>query len=216
MTNAKLTLFLLIAAAIRTSSALSGPACNTEIQTVPAARSAGFGQGGKVTTDGKHEAVKPGQDAERNVQIQHHPAGPVVAVAEGDGETRSVGSYSVRVEESSHPAPDDTCGRLACASSQRLSVVLDPPTYWRSQSGERFVARYGALSDGSLSFVKVIMPDGQEATLPQALSASGARYTDERNVVWWEHQGTVRVDIRRENGAWDESRWTLRPDSGRR
>jgi len=101
------------------------------------------------------------------------------------------------------------CG---CATNQRLGAQIAQPTYWRSQTGERFVARYGSLSDDSLRFVKVTMPDGRQWTLPQAVSASGARYTDERELVWWEHQGTVRVDVRRDDGRWDEERWTLRPD----
>ncbi|MDA0577931.1 MAG: MliC family protein [Verrucomicrobia bacterium] len=273
-------------------AALANPSNNTKIQAVPP---------GKVTIDGNLEAAKPGQHAERYVQIKQHPAGPVVAVAEGDGEPRSVGSYSVRVyshanpdfptddfiggvvrardgvvedvvfadidhdgsvevvvvirsvgtgsylsadaftfngkqlhvtatasglpkdadcvavlrervKASPLPASEDAARQLTRTTSPPLGVTLDPPTYWRSENGERFVARYGALSDGSLSFVKVTMPDGQEAMLPQALSASGARFTDERNVVWWEHQGTVHVDIRRENGEWDENRWELRPD----
>jgi membrane-bound inhibitor of C-type lysozyme len=305
MKAAGLALVLLIAAAVWPGAAPAISSNSTEIQAVPPPHSTGLGQAGEVTAGGSGEEAKPRQDAERKVHRQHHPAGPVVAVAEGDGEPRSVGSYCVRVyshanpdfptddficglvrardgvvenlvfadidhdgsleivvvirsvgtgsylsadaftlkgqqlslaatvsglpkdadcvaalrenvKKSPNPASEDEARKLACATSQQLSVALDPPTYWRSQSGERFVARYGALSDGSLSLVKVIMPDGQEATLPQALSASGARFTDERNVVWWEHQGTVRVDIRRENGAWDENRWELRPDPGRR
>jgi len=101
------------------------------------------------------------------------------------------------------------CG---CATNQRLGVKLDKATYWRSQMAERFVARYGALPDDSLRFVKVTMPDGRELTLPQTVSASGARYTDEKDVVWWEHQGTVHVHVRRKDGTWDENRWELRPD----
>ena len=100
----------------------------------------------------------------------------------------------------------------SCATNQQLGAKLDKATYWRSQQGEQFVARYGALSDDSLRFVKVTMPDGREVTLPQAISASGARYTDEKDLVWWEHQGTVRVDVRREDGKWDENHWELRPD----
>lgn len=64
------------------------------------------------------------------------------------------------------------------------------------------MARYGSLSDGSLHFVKVKMPNGQEYTLPQAVSGSGARYTDDREIVWWTHQGTVRVDVRDSDGKW--------------
>ena len=101
------------------------------------------------------------------------------------------------------------CG---CTTNQRLGAKLDQPTYWRSPNGERFVARYGSLSDDSLSFVQVTMPDGRQWTLPQAVSASGERYTDERELVWWGHQGTVRVDVRRDDGRWEEARWTLRPD----
>ncbi len=65
------------------------------------------------------------------------------------------------------------------------------------------MARYGSLADGSLHFVKVEMPDGCVRTLPQAMSASGARYTDDRDLVWWTHQGTVRVDIRGGDGKWE-------------
>ena len=101
------------------------------------------------------------------------------------------------------------CG---CAMNELLGVQINQPTYWRSQNGERFVARYGRLSDDSLDFVKVTMPDGRGWTLPRAVSGSGARYTDERALVWWEHHGTVRVDVRRDDGQWDEGYWTLRPE----
>jgi len=37
------------------------------------------------------------------------------------------------------------------------------------------------------------------------------RYTDEHTLVWWEHQGTVRLDVRRDDGEWEEGRWELRP-----
>ncbi len=83
-----------------------------------------------------------------------------------------------------------------------LTVELGPPVYYRGDNGDLFVARYGSLSDRSLYFVKVIMPDRQEYTLPQIVSASGVRYTDEREIVWWTHKGTVRVDVRDEQGEW--------------
>lgn len=91
-----------------------------------------------------------------------------------------------------------------CGCAHRIAVRMQPPVHFVSQTGQRFEARYGCLSDGSLGFVKVKMPDGRECTLPQALSASGARYTDERTVVWWEHQGTIRVDVRGKDGRWKE------------
>ena len=93
----------------------------------------------------------------------------------------------------------------SCATSPAkgsLTVNLGPPVHYRSESGQQFVARYGSLSDGSLHFVKLTMPDGQEYTLPQVISGSGVRYTDEREIVWWTHQGTVRVDVRDAEGKW--------------
>ena len=55
------------------------------------------------------------------------------------------------------------------------------------------------------------MPDGRVLTLPEAESADGAKYTDDANLVWWEHQGTVYVDLRRKDGTWDENHWILHP-----
>jgi len=83
-----------------------------------------------------------------------------------------------------------------------LTVNLGPPVYYKSETGEQFVAKYGSLSDGSLHFVKLTMPDGREYTLPQVISGSGVRYTDEREIVWWTHQGTIRVDVRDAEGKW--------------
>ncbi len=83
-----------------------------------------------------------------------------------------------------------------------LTVDIGSHVYYRSDKGEQFVAKYGSLSDGSLHFVKVKMPDGQKYTLPQVISGSGVRYTDEREIVWWTHQGTVRVDVRDAEGKW--------------
>ena len=91
-----------------------------------------------------------------------------------------------------------------CGCVHPLAVNMRPPVFYVSEAGDKFEARYGSLSDGSLCFVKVRMPDGQEYTLPQVLSASGVRYTDERTVVWWEHQGTIRVDVRDQDGQWKE------------
>lgn len=83
------------------------------------------------------------------------------------------------------------------------TVDIGSPVYYESDNGERFEAKYGSLSDGTLHFIKVKMPDGKEYTLPQAISGSGARYTDDREIVWWEHQGTVRVDVRDTEGNWN-------------
>lgn len=92
-----------------------------------------------------------------------------------------------------------------CSSGERtsrLAAHLGPPVHYQSASGETFVAQYGSLADDTLHFVRVQMPDGRTYTLPQVISASGVRYTDERELVWWCHQGTVRVDVRAPDGNW--------------
>jgi membrane-bound inhibitor of C-type lysozyme len=93
----------------------------------------------------------------------------------------------------------------ACATNPQKevpTVEIGPPVTYESANGEKFVARYGSLSDGTLHFIKLKMPNGREYTLPQTVSGSGARYTDDREVVWWEHRGTVRVDGRGAGGKW--------------
>ena len=94
------------------------------------------------------------------------------------------------------------CAEKPHKSEIALTVEIGPPVTYESANGDRFVARYGSLSDGSLDFVKLKMPNGREYTLPQAVSGSGARYTDDREIVWWEHRGTVRVDVRGAGGKW--------------
>ncbi len=83
-----------------------------------------------------------------------------------------------------------------------LTVNIGQPVHYISDDGCHFKAKYGSLSDKSLHFVKVTMPDGREHTLPQVISASGVRYTDERALVWWAHKGTVHVEVRDEDGRW--------------
>lgn len=71
------------------------------------------------------------------------------------------------------------------------------------ENGDRIVARYYSLSDESLGFVKVLMPDGREHTLPRVLSGSGARYTDDVELVWWIKGDSALVEMRDRNGQWD-------------
>lgn len=68
--------------------------------------------------------------------------------------------------------------------------------------GERIQVTYYRLSDNSLDFVKVIFPGGKERTLPSAVSASGARYTDERELVWWTKGDTAFVQTRGPDDKW--------------
>jgi membrane-bound inhibitor of C-type lysozyme len=93
-------------------------------------------------------------------------------------------------------------GGCACAKGSGLAVRGGEAVAYRCDKGVHIVARYYSLSDDSLSFVKVFMPAGMEYTLPNALSASGARYTDDREKVWWTKGASAFVQTRDRNGEW--------------
>ena len=94
----------------------------------------------------------------------------------------------------------------SCAGSEpkleRLTVTGGSTITYLCDTGETITVRYFALSDKSLEFVKLQMPDGKAHTLPLALSASGARYTDDRELVWWTKGDTAFAQKRGENGEW--------------
>ena len=90
-----------------------------------------------------------------------------------------------------------------CASAEQgLTVRGGERVAYQCENGDRIVARYYSLSDGSLDFVKVSMPDGKEYTLPNAVSASGARYTDDREFVWWTKGDSAFLQTRDQTGEW--------------
>lgn len=93
-------------------------------------------------------------------------------------------------------------GGCASAKEETLTVLGGEPVNYTCENGEQIVARYYSLSDDSLDFVKVTMPDGQELTLPNAVSASGARYTDDREWVWWTKGESAFAETRDESGEW--------------
>ena len=88
---------------------------------------------------------------------------------------------------------DGSCG---------LTVKGGEEVTYNCGSGETITARYYSLSDGSLNFVKVTLPDGKVYTLPAVLSASGVRYTDDFELVWWTKGDTAHAEKRQENGEW--------------
>lgn len=97
---------------------------------------------------------------------------------------------------------------LVCAtgcSGMGLDVLTARPgarVVYRCKGGERIVARYYSLSDDSLDFVKVALPGGREVTLPRALSASGVRYTNDVEWVWWTKGDSAFAETRTPNGEW--------------
>lgn len=86
--------------------------------------------------------------------------------------------------------------------NQSLSVSTGKRVVYQSENGQLITATYYSLSDGSLSFVKVKLPDGRERTLPRVLSASGERYTDDRDLVWWTKGDRAFAETRGETGQW--------------
>jgi membrane-bound inhibitor of C-type lysozyme len=95
-----------------------------------------------------------------------------------------------------------SCGCAGCPLKAGLGVQGGEPVIYQSGKGDRIVARYFSLSDKSLDFVKLALPGGKQYTLPCVLSASGARYTDERALVWWTKGDTAFAEVRDENGQW--------------
>lgn len=93
---------------------------------------------------------------------------------------------------------------VASFTSCAGSLAAKPTgTYtYGSETGERIRARYYALSDGSLDFVKITLPDGKEYTLPNVMSASGAKYSDDALYIWWTKGENAFLETRSEDGDW--------------
>lgn len=105
------------------------------------------------------------------------------------------------------PAPGGTASNLSSsreaeAKSTGLSVVGGEPVVYDAGEGRRITARYYSLSDNSLSFVKLELPDGSAITLPNLASGSGARYSDDLNLVWWTKGDGAFAEKRDDSGQW--------------
>ncbi len=83
-----------------------------------------------------------------------------------------------------------------------LKVVLGREYTYQCDDGSKIKARFCSLSDSSLNFVKIIMDDGKEYTLPQLISASGTRYSDERELEFWIKGNEVTISKLDEDGKW--------------
>ncbi len=73
---------------------------------------------------------------------------------------------------------------------------------YECSDGSTVKANFYSLSDDSLYFVKVSMED-KEYTLPQLVSASGARYSDEREVEFWVKGDEVTISRMNDDGEWN-------------
>ena len=94
-------------------------------------------------------------------------------------------------------------GGCTIEKQETLEVLGGEPVTYGCENGIRIVARYYSLSDSSLHFVKLMMSDGTRYTLPNVVSASGARYTDDRELIWWTKGDSAFVQIRNQAGEWN-------------
>jgi membrane-bound inhibitor of C-type lysozyme len=93
-------------------------------------------------------------------------------------------------------------GGCATVKQETLTVSTGHRVTYECENGQRVVATYFSVSDGSLDFVKVTLPDGKMRTLPHVVSASGVRYSDDLDLVWWTKGDTAFAQSRNENGEW--------------
>lgn len=84
----------------------------------------------------------------------------------------------------------------------KLGVTGGDAVTYLCEQNQKIQVRYFSLSDDSLNFIKLALPDGKDYTLPQAVSASGARYTDDHEVVWWNKGKEGFVEMRDQAGEW--------------
>lgn len=87
-------------------------------------------------------------------------------------------------------------------SGAPLTAELGAPVSYRCAGGQLLTVRYGRLSDGSLAFARLQPPGGPLLTLPQLVSASGARYSDERLWQWWSKGSGGFLQQRDDQGRW--------------
>lgn len=77
---------------------------------------------------------------------------------------------------------------FASAKPAHLTVITVASQNYTCSEHTRVKAVYYRLSDASLNFVKLtVTKEGAitRYTLPQIVSASGARYSSEQDVQWW-------------------------------
>ncbi|UBO73067.1 MliC family protein [Aeromonas rivuli] len=94
-------------------------------------------------------------------------------------------------------------GLAGCAPAPHtLTVTGGEPIAYQCANDQKVQVSYFGLSDDSLNFVKLALPNGKDYTLPQVVSASGVRYTDDHEVVWWNKGKEGFVEQRAEDGKW--------------
>ncbi|SIQ59740.1 Membrane-bound inhibitor of C-type lysozyme [Aeromonas sp. RU39B] len=90
----------------------------------------------------------------------------------------------------------------ACHPADSLSVKGGDPVQYQCEGGETITVRYFSLTDDSLNFIKLTLPENQQVTLPQVVSGSGARYSDGHDWSWWSKGQGGFVEQPDDSGEW--------------
>jgi membrane-bound inhibitor of C-type lysozyme len=94
---------------------------------------------------------------------------------------------------------------IGCSTKakEKLNVELIQEVEYQCSDESIVNARFYKLTDYSLQFVKVKLMDGKEYTLPQVISASGVRYSDEYSIQFWTKGNRMTLYTMNEEREWD-------------
>jgi len=81
---------------------------------------------------------------------------------------------------------------ISCTKNDNPEIVKTAEAVYQNSEGKKMEAVFYSLSDNSLNFVRVTY-DEKHYTLPQLVSASGARYSDEFSMEFWVKGNTASV-----------------------
>jgi membrane-bound inhibitor of C-type lysozyme len=89
---------------------------------------------------------------------------------------------------------------ITSCSNDVFKVNLVSMVEYKTETNEIIKATYYKLDANEIYFVKVELPDNSIIVLPNNVSASGVRYTDDREYVWWEKGTQAILEKRDSNG----------------
>lgn len=95
-------------------------------------------------------------------------------------------------------------GAFSCSAQGMAAPLVERVSQqrYRCGGGETIEATSYALDDGSLRFVRLVLPGGRRLTLPQVMSASGERFSSDQDVTWWVKGSSGFVQERNRQGDW--------------
>lgn len=94
------------------------------------------------------------------------------------------------------------CSAAAWSGCMTARVQTIARVVYGCSGGVEIKASYHRLSDGTLQWVKLTLPDGEERVLPRAVSASGDRYSEEFDLDWWARGNEAFARTRDAEGNW--------------